>query len=94
MVNKQQAVVLKASLVLVISSYTMQWLSLGQSYLSSSDQDLVIPKPIAYILQVIVCELKVFAVTTRENNCTLCICLVLVFLLYVYITMVLDISCT
>ena len=38
------------------------------------------PKHAVYTLQVIVCKLKVFAVTTRENNCTLCICFELVFL--------------
>ena len=72
----------------------MQWLSLGQSYVSSCGQDLLIPKPAAYMLQVIVHKLKVSSVTTRENNLTLCICLLLFFFFYVYIAMVLDSSCT
>ena len=88
-----KAVFSKASLELFISIYTMQWLSLGWSYLSSSGQDLLTPKPAAYTLQVIVCERKIFAVTTRETNHTLCICFVLVFFLCVYIAMVLDSSC-
>ena len=89
-----KAVVLKASLVLFISTYTMQWLSLGWSYLSSSDQDLLMPKPAAYILHVSIYKLKVLSVTSRENNHTLCICFVLVFFFCVYIAVVLDSSCT
>ena len=69
----------------------MQWLSLDQSYLSSFGQDLLLLKPDAYTLQTIVCKLKVFAETTRENNSTLCNFLVLVFFM-VYIAMVLNLS--
>ena len=80
--NEDKAVLSKSSLVLFISTYTMQWLSLGRSYLFSSSRDLLMPEPAAYMLQVIVCKLKVFAVTMRENNCTLVICLVLVFFFF------------